>query len=208
MLSISFAAVALCATQVFADHFGVHHGHHGSEVEEFGFKGAFRGKGAVWKYGDKYDKYDLKDYGKYSDTYHDKYPKSEDKYDDKLDWGKGLDVYHPDRYHWSHRYCQKVCEATPGCRHDPQAHGSYCKFRGTHDGRPAICFGLYRIPKSLCHPHEHGIYSRKYCFEPFSKHCNDARLQPVRCDREPTFDRWGAVISLEIFLEGDDRRYH
>ena len=189
---ITFAAVALVASQVLAHEWG-YGGHGGHEVEKFGFKGALRGKGSVWRYGDKGG--------------HDKGGDDEDEDKDKdydCDKGHGKEVEESKgHYHWSHHYCQKVCEQTPGCRNDPQAHGSYCKFQG-NDGRPAVCFGLYRIPKSLCRPFEHGPLSRKYCFEPFSRHCNDHRLQPVRCDRKPKFDKWGAVIDLEIFLEGDD----
>ena len=186
---MKFASAALCASQVFAWGLDGDYDH-----EDFKFKGAFRGKASVWGL----DKYDGKHDGKYDDKYNGKYDgkyldgKYDDKYDDKYGMGN-----------WANRYCQKVCEATPGCRNDPNSHGSYCKFQG-HDNRPAVCFGLYRIPKALCLPHEHGVLSRKYCFEPFSKHCNDARLKPVRCDRKPKFDRWGAVVDLELFLEGDD----
>ena len=218
---MKFAVAALCASQVLAGGHEEEYGNnldygrelgygHGLEYgqghnrEDFRVKGVFRGKGTVWRsHGWDPNKWEGKNDGKYED-------KSDTKglWDMKdtyggLEWGKGLHLYNPDKYHWSNRFCQKVCDMTPGCRHDPQAHGSYCKFQG-RDGRPAVCFGLYRIPKSLCRPHEHGIFSRKFCFEPFSRHCNDRRLQPVRCDREPKFDKWGAVVNLEIFLEADD----
>ncbi len=158
MLSATFAALAVCASNVFA-------------------YGPLRGKGSLADYG-------VEEYGVYDDDY----------------LGGDYDHHYDD---WANKYCRAVCRATPGCRHDPHAHGSYCKFQG-NDGRPAVCFGLYRIPKHLCHPHEKGHHARKYCFEPFSRHCNDRRLRPVRCDRRPEFDSKGDVKNLELHLEGDD----
>ena len=39
--------------------------------------------------------------------------------------------------------CAKLCFLTPACRFDPHEHWSYCKY----DHHPAVCFGLYRVPK-------------------------------------------------------------
>ena len=200
---MKIALALLGASQVLAG------GHDEYDEQDFKFKGAFRGKASVWKkdssrwpgHGHRWSEYKQPWEDKHEDKWVDK--GHDDKWADKGHDDKWVDKGHEDWGHWSHRYCQKVCEQTPGCRRDPQAHGSYCKFQG-NDGRPAVCFGLYRIPKALCYPHEYGRLSRKYCFEPFSRHCNDARLKPVRCDREPKFDSWGAVVNLELFLEGDD----
>jgi len=62
-------------------------------------------------------------------------------------------------------YCQELCKEVGTCSHDPHAHGSYCK--SWQD--PPVCFGLY-------HQKPHG-----YCFEPNDPHCNDSKLEPVRC---------------------------
>ena len=71
-----------------------------------------------------------------------------------------------------HAFCQKLCYETKECREDPHAHGSYCKI----DHHPATCFGLYE--KKHHHHHEY-----KFCFEPNSRHCNDAELKPVLCHK-------------------------
>ncbi len=108
----------------------------------------------------------------------------------------------------SHRYCQRLCQLTPGCRNDPHAHGSYCKLWQN----PPVCFGLYHLPR---HHHHEGLMEEKaedglieageilgdveegfrnderglehhhhrvrFCFEPFSRRCDDSKLRPVRC---------------------------
>lgn len=89
-------------------------------------------------------------------------------------------------HHWDpHAYCRHLCRETKECREDPHAHGSYCKL----DHHPATCFGLYekRRHHGDAKPEgEEGLtYPRhiKFCFEPNSRHCNDAELHPVLCGR-------------------------
>jgi hypothetical protein len=105
----------------------------------------------------------------------------------------------------AHRFCQRLCQLTPGCRNDPHAHGSYCKL---WQDIP-VCFGLYHLPHhgprvlgageagdaiadavvigeelSIVEggEGERGHHHRvRYCFEPFSRRCDDSKLKPVRC---------------------------
>ena len=63
--------------------------------------------------------------------------------------------------------CQELCDKVESCRNDPHAHGSYCKTWQDKE----VCFGLYHT--------KHG----GYCFEPNDPHCNDAKLEPVKCGK-------------------------
>ncbi len=100
----------------------------------------------------------------------------------------------------AHRFCQRLCQLTPGCRNDPHAHGSYCKLWQTIP----VCFGLYQLPyhrpregleggleaeealvdsaEVMGEAAERGHFHRvRYCFQPFSRRCDDSVLKPVRC---------------------------
>jgi hypothetical protein len=71
-----------------------------------------------------------------------------------------------------HEFCQEVCRATPGCRTDPHAHGSYCKI----DHNPQTCFGLFFRAKS-----------GRLCFQPNEKDRTESNIdfcdesKPVLC---------------------------
>ena len=99
--------------------------------------------------------------------------------------------------------CAKLCFLTPGCRFDPHEHWSYCKY----DHHPAVCFGLYRIPRKLGHDgwegpeaqmsgvDEMGVNERsewgwghghrfgKLCYQPTQPHCPEKF--PVYCRARP-----------------------
>ena len=101
----------------------------------------------------------------------------------------------------AHRYCQRLCQLTPSCRNDTHAHGSYCKLWQS----VPVCFGLYRLPhyplrgaednfegdaivdeeeigREREEEEEGGRHHRvRYCFQPFSRKCDDSKLKPVKC---------------------------
>ena len=80
-----------------------------------------------------------------------------------------------ERHYDPHAICKRICHETEECREDPHNHGSYCKL----DNYPHVCFGLYKKREH----HEDGKHRDLFCFEPNSKHCNDAKLKPVKCGR-------------------------
>lgn len=98
--------------------------------------------------------------------------------------------------------CAKLCFLTPACRFDPHEHWSYCK----DDHHPAVCFGLYRVPKRHHCDHKeeekdieyegmHGIedsesgmgYSKKFgklCYQPTQPFSCPEKF-PVYCKGRP-----------------------
>jgi hypothetical protein len=98
--------------------------------------------------------------------------------------------------------CAEACYHTPGCRNDPHEHWSYCKY----DHHPAVCFGLYHVPKHGCdHDDEKSPYDKdfghkfgKLCYEPTNRNCPEKypvrcsahrKEKPKKCDRRECEDR-------------------
>ena len=64
--------------------------------------------------------------------------------------------------------CQKLCRSIPACKHDPRAHGSYCKSWQ----KEGVCFGIYYRDPS----------KKRYCFQPNDPSCPER--WPVKCHKK------------------------
>jgi hypothetical protein len=66
-------------------------------------------------------------------------------------------------------HCQAICDATPTCKNDPHAHGSYCKSWQQYP----VCFGLYFTDSTRT----------TTCFQPNDPSCPETF--PVNCASVP-----------------------
>ena len=101
---------------------------------------------------------------------------------------------------WQQRFCRHLCERSARCSFSGK--GSYCKT----DQNPPICFGMYRFPKQSATLVEQARNPLLFCTgDPLTdeERCKDARVKPVGCSRRPVWNRYGRVLNLDQFLDGE-----